>query len=381
VIGCVLIRYYRPALTALVALVVTSACGANMASQSIDMVTQGARAGLTRPVDTTSVLKKLRKNVVIGSTVDSGNGDKGPRAISIVTVEKVLGEGDLLVCNFENSAGSAGSGTTIEILKAAPGSLPTRFVQDGAIEGCDADAIDDDNTVFAGGLTSGELVKLSDTAKTLETYQGSPIKAPFYDAYAVPQQPFSPQYIFIGTTAGGIVSISTGPYGDGIATQVADGFAVNMGTGWSLLAPSGLQYDAEIDTLYIADGVTNTIVAFSHASELLEQDEITVKPSGKTFKCKQPKVTCARLVYSGAPLDGPLASALLPDGNLIVANTRGTANTLVELTPAGQILDTKVIDKSATQGVFGLAAIGTDDANTALYFTDANDNNVHKLER
>ena len=64
-----------------------------------------------------------------------------------------------------------------------------------------------------------------------------------------------------------------------------------------------------------------------------------------------------------------------------MANTGGTANTLVELTPAGQVLDTKVVDKSATQGVFGLAAIGTNDANTALYFTDTNSNNVQELKQ
>ena len=37
-----------------------------------------------RPADTTSILKKLTKDVVIGSTVDAKNGDQGPRSISIV---------------------------------------------------------------------------------------------------------------------------------------------------------------------------------------------------------------------------------------------------------------------------------------------------------
>jgi hypothetical protein len=120
-------------------------------------------------------------------------------------------------------------------------------------------------------------------------------------------------------------------------------------------------------------------VAFSNSSDLLDKDEIIVKPGGKTFKCRYPKTTCGSVVYSGSPLDGPMASALLPNGNLIVANTQGTANTLVELTPGGKILDTKVIDTSSTQGVFGLAAKGTNDSNTVLYYTDTNDNNVHEL--
>jgi hypothetical protein len=75
-----------------------------------------------------------------------------------------------------------------------------------------------------------------------------------------------------------------------------------------------------------------------------------------------------------------MASALLPNGNLVVANTQGTANTLVELTPAGQVLDTEVVDTGSTQGVFGLAAGGTSDSNTVLFYTDTNSNTVHELE-
>jgi sugar lactone lactonase YvrE len=160
---------------------------------------------------------------------------------------------------------------------------------------------------------------------------------------------------------------------------VAKGFGVSKGS--QGLAPSGLQYDPATDTLYIVDGVTNTIVAFSNSSKLLDKDEIIVKAGGKTFSCKYPKTTCASLVYSGSPLDAPMASALLPNGNLIVANTQGTANTLVELTPQGQVLDTKVVDSSSTQGVFGLVAGGTKDSNTVLFFTDTNSNNVQELEQ
>ena len=76
-----------------------------------------------------------------------------------------------------------------------------------------------------------------------------------------------------------------------------------------------------------------------------------------------------------------MAAALLPNGNLIVANTGGTANTLVELTPQGQVLDTKVIDTSSTQGVFGLAARGKGDSDTVLFYTDTNSNSVHELSR
>ena len=126
--------------------------------------------------------------------------------------------------------------------------------------------------------------------------------------------------------------------------------------------------------------MTNTVVLFTHASELLVENEIVVNPDGKTFVCKYKKTTCGKLILAGKPLDSPVAMALLPNGNLVVANGAG-GNTLVELTTTGTVLATKVVDKSKTSGVFGLVAAGKSDADTTLFYTDANDNNLHELER
>jgi hypothetical protein len=52
---------------------------------------------------------------------------------------------------------------------------------------------------------------------------------------------------------------------------IAKGFAVNHGKPGSILAPSGLAYDASIDTLYIVDGTNNTVVSF---------DNVTTIPNG-----------------------------------------------------------------------------------------------------
>ena len=118
-------------------------------------------------------------------------------------------------------------------------------------------------------------------------------------------------------------------------------------------------------------------MSFNNASELLVKDEIIVNKDGKTFTCKYPKTTCGKLVYSGSPLDAPVAMAVLPNGNLVAANSAN--NTLVELTPAGTVLATKVVDKSKTPGVFGIIASGKTDTNTVIFYTDANDNNLHEL--
>jgi hypothetical protein len=379
----------RAALLISATFLVTSACSASNAFPS---TTNTATLQATRsnaelaPSDSTSILKKLTKNVVIGSTVDPTNGDTGPRALSQAAITYGLKKGQLLVCNFADASGSAGNGTTVEVLNPTPGSKPKTFVQSSKIQGCDGDALSSGNHVYGAGLTSGIVAEFDQHGKYKKTY-GSPILAPFADGDAFCGEAYAPEDVYVtDSKTGSIIKFSIGIYGNPNEIQVIAGFGVNKGSGWGVLGPSGLQYDGRKhryrcnDTLYIVDGADNTVVAVSNASSLLVKNEIVVQPGGKTFKCKYPKVTCATLVYSGAPLNAPVASAFLPNGNLIVANTKG-GNKLVELTPMGQILATKTIDKSSVAHVFSLLARGTSDANTVLFYTDTKDNSLHELEQ
>jgi hypothetical protein len=368
------------------ALFATSACGGNATVPS--GVASGLGASFIVPNDTTSILKKLTKDVAIGSTIDRKNGDMGPRAISLVRSTFGLKKGQLVVCNFDDSAGTAGKGSTIEVLNPDPNSKPVTFTQSTKIEGCDGDAVTATNQVYGAGLVSGLVSRFSQMGK-LEKSHGSPIAAPFVDADAFCGEAYAPEDIYIADSkTGSIIKLAFVPVSSGNAkvTQVISGFGINKGSGWSVLGPSGIQYNSKRtgslcnDTLYVVDGVDNTIVAVSNASNLLEKNEIIVKPGGKTFKCAHPKSTCATLVYSGSPLNAPVASALLPNGNLIVANTQG-GNTLVELTPTGKVLDTKTLDTSATADVFGLLATGTSDSDTVLFYTDTKTNTLQELEQ
>jgi hypothetical protein len=367
------------------ALLATSACGGNATVPPGVVSAPGASSIV--PNDTTSILKKLTKDVEIGSTVDRKNGDMGPRAISLARATFGLKKGQLLVCNFDDSAGTAGNGTTIEVLDPDPHSKPVTFTQSTKIEGCDGDAVTATNQVYGAGLVSGLVSRFDQTGK-LEKSHGSPIKIPFADADAFCGEAYAPEDIYIGDSkTGSIVKLAFVPVSSGNVrlTQVITGFSVNKGSGWSALGPSGIQYNSQRtgslcnDTLYIVDGVDNTVVAVSNASNLLEKDEIVVQPGGKKFKCAHPKSTCATLVYSGSPLNAPVASALLPNGNLIVANTGN--NTLVEMTPTGKVLDTKTIDTSTIAHVFGLLATGTSDSDTALFYTDTKTNTLQELEQ
>lgn len=335
------------------------------------------------PADTTSILKKDTKKVEIGSTVDPTNGDTGPHSLQMATYSYgKIKKGDLMYCNFANSAGTAGDGTTVDLISSAPGSKTATFAQSSKIEGCDGAAITYGNIVYATGLTSKDLVEFNQNGKQGKTYT-KPIVDPLADGYG-PEPPggkglYAPYFVFIGDVGSGSLDLySLGLYGTNTDTQVVTGFAVTTVNGWQTFGPSGLAYDNKSGTLYIADGANNTIVAIEHTPNLLEKDEIVVNKGGKTFTCKHKSATCAKLVYSGSPLNAPYAECLLPNGNLIVAD--GADNTLIEMTPSGQVLDTESVDTSGTPGIFGLWATGKTDSDTIIYYTDANTNTIQALE-
>jgi hypothetical protein len=387
------LRINRLVLLATVVALATSACGGNGAVPSNAALAGAAPAGAA-PADTTSILKLLTKNVTIGSTVDAKNGDMGPRAISVVgkTGSGELKAGQVLVCNFADSSGTAGNGTTIEQFNPTASSKPTTFFQNTAIEGCDGDAITgaDNDAVYATGMTSKVMVEITSKGTLKKTYR-SPITQPLADGAAPPIYDYSPEYVFVGNAdTGAVDNIGLGGYGNKKVIEVINGFGVNKGSGFGALGPSALSYwcDAsegsyqcgnKSDVLYVADGACNAVVEITHASSLLVKDEITVQPGCKKFTCLYPKATCAKVVKAGKPLDEPVAQTLLPNGNLIVANAGN--NTLVEMTPKGKVLDTEVIDTGKAPAIFGLAAIGTNDGNTALFYTDTNTNTLQELEQ
>lgn len=368
----------RTALLAVTALLATSACGGGAvpsgALSAGNPSTQVSGASV-RPADSTSILNKLTKDVVIGSTVDPKNGDTGSYALSIAPVNYGLKKGQLLVCDFEDSSGTAGNGESVEVLDNKAGSTPKTFAQTADIKGCDGDAVTSGNQVYVTGYASNLLVGFNQKGKEGKKY---PITAPFANGDAAPGGLYTPEYIFNADSAGDIISLSLGAYGTGKTLQVATGFATNGKSGWSGLGASGVTYNGKSDSLYIVDGVDNTLVEFTHASNLLEKNEIVVEKGGKTFKCLHKSTTCGKLIYAGSALNAPKAATILPNGNFIIANTGD--NNLVEISAAGQVLATKAMDTGKSPGIFGLAAYGTSDSNTVLYFTDTNGNNVQELE-
>lgn len=370
-------------------LLLATACSAQnvaLPSTASTMPSAGAvaLANTLRPEDSTSILKLLTKNVKIASTVDPKNGDQGPHSLQLATTSYgKIKKNDLVVCDFSDKSGTPGNGESVELIPSKAGSKPTTFIQNADIQGCDGAAVVEGNNTYVTGLTSKNDCQYDQNGKLVKCHTNPPTD-PLASAYgATPPRSsgfYSPFFDFVGDVGtGGIDIYSLGIYGTGKLYEGVNGFPVTKVNGWSSLGPSGLAYNNNIGSLYVVDGACNAVVVIDNTPNLLVADEITVSKTCKSFKCKDQKATCAKLVKAGSPLNKPEAEAILPNGNLIVANT-GT-NELVEMTPTGTVLDTEVIDSNKTAGIFGLWATGTKDSNTALFYTDANTNTVQELEQ
>jgi hypothetical protein len=62
-----------------------------------------------------------------------------------------------------------------------------------------------------------------------------------------------------------------------------------------------------------------------------------------------------KTIFSGMPLNSPLGLAIVPNGDIVVANA-GDGN-LVEVSPNRKLVDVKMVDRTNTGGgtLFGLA--------------------------
>lgn len=335
-------------------------------------------APAARPNDTTSLLKTLKKQVVIGSTVDPVNGAGNPYGLTVSpTSSGPIVAGDLLVCNFNAKSNLQGTGASIVALHPGPGSKPLSISTNNTLTGCDAIALGSDGLIWAAAMVANDNPLITASGALSANLKGKPLTQPWGQTFAQPPNG-TPAYYETNAGDGSVVRISLGPpfkY-----TVVATGFPVNQGKPGTALAPSGLAYDPKIDTLYFADGMNDTVVALAKASTL-GSGGVTATKNGMRFT--GPNAKSARVIFAGKPLNGPISAALLPNGNLVIGNTldpNGT-NLLVEITPGGRLLATRNVDKGAAGALFGIVATGTSDRDTKIYFNDDNDNNLQVLEK
>jgi len=328
--------------------------------------------------DTTSLLKLLKKQVVIGSLVDPKNGASNPYGLTVAPVTSgPFTAGDLVVCNFNSKAGVQGAGESIVAIHPAPGSTPVEISADKTLRGCDALALGGDDTIWAAAQVANDNPIIGTNGKLELNIKGKPFDQPWGQVFAQPANG-SPAFYETNAGDGSIVRINlSSPFTYDV---IGSRFPVNHGAPGTALAPSGLSYDAKHDTLYFADGKDDTVVAFENVSKIPSGGIVSNK-AGTAFS--GPSAKSARIVYAGKPLNGPISTALLPNGNLIVGNTLDPAGTnlLIEIAANGKLLATRNVDKGASGAIFGIVAAGTSDADTTIYFNDDNDNNLQSLTR
>jgi hypothetical protein len=325
-----------------------------------------------------SMLKLLRKKVVIGSTVDSKFHQLNPYGLDVAPVAAgKFAAGDLAVCNFNAKSNVQGTGFTIVALHPVPGSKPLLVSSSRTLLGCSSMALGSDDTIWATAFAADDNPVIGSDGKLLTNIKGKPFVRPWGQAFAQPKNG-PPAFYESNAGNGAIVRINLG------ATftydVIATGFPVNHGRPGSILAPSGLNYDRRSDTLYVVDGQSNAVVALRKPGTI-GRHGIVVSGDGKSFSGVD--AALARVVFAGSPLNGPISSALLPNGNLVVGNTLDPngKNLMVEMTPHGKMLAVRNVDRGAAGSIFGMVATGTGDSDTKIYFNDDNHNEVEALER
>lgn len=324
-----------------------------------------------------SILKELKKQVVIGSTVDPVNGAQNPYGLTVASVAAgKLRTGDLLVCNFNGKSNVQGTGESVIALHPMRGSKPAHISSIAALKGCDALALGSDGLIWAAAMVADDNPVIDASGKLVRNIKGPPFAQPWGQIFAHHKQG---TLVFYATNAatGTVVRIKQG----GTVTHdvIAAGFPVNHGKPGTALAPSGLAYDPRIDTLYFVDGKNDTLVALKNVASIPKNG---IKAIDNGMKFSGPSAGHARIVYAGDPLNGPISTALLPNGNIVAGNTLDPngKNLMVEISASGKLLDVLNVDKGAQGALFGIVATGSG-ADTKIYFNDDNDNNVQVLER
>ena len=150
-------------------------------------------------------------------------------------------------------------------------------------------------------------------------------------------------------------------------TRIGSGYAHQPNRAAVVVGPTGLAYDPNRDTLYVASTDDNKIFAIGDAG-----DRTSDAGTGYVVFADQNH------------LHGPLGLVLASNGNLISANgdavnSGGTPNDLVEFTPQGLLIATYQLDGGAPGAAFGIAITASrgavrfaavdDDLNTVTIWT------------
>ncbi len=331
------------------------------------------------------------------ATTQPHNLDQNP--YGIVTVPSSIGSlqrGDLLVSNFNNSANTQGTGTTIVQIPAGgnsqvPGSASV-FAHihasklpgpcPGGVGLTTALGVTRSGFVIVGSLptTDGQLdtagagclLVLNSHGKVVKTIAGGPINGP-WDMTLVDHGDFAT--LFVTNVENGNVATSPTPVNKGTVVRIqlltipgikpqvlderviATGFPELASSTAVVLGPTGVAL-SESGTLYVADTEANRIAAIPNASTR----ERSIGGGGLT-------------VTSGGALNAPLGMTLAPNGDILTAN--GDDGLVVETSPFGH----QVANVDTGFGAGSLFGLTVPRHGHKVYLVDDGNNTLAVLQR
>jgi hypothetical protein len=336
-----------------------------------------------------SILSMLSPSTIttIGSTVDPIEHGDNPYGLALAPVTAgLVTAGDLIVCNFNDGAtNTQGNGTTIVGLHPTPGATPYRIAQSSSLQGCNALATLPDGSISAAAYSANQnpLVAPSGTVNT--PFSADTFASPWGEAY-VAANGQNPAALYVSNTDGSIDRITLNGDTQTAFMQIVQGFCAGGAPG-SIYAPAGLTYDPSVDTLYVIDTSSYSVVALANVSSIAASGVAVAGQCSSTASAPTPMPTfsgpsasSASVIAHGAPLFAPLSAALLADGDLIVENSDinipsgQTPNLAVEVSPVlpgGFVGQPLQLDGSGVPGaLFGIVATVDSQGNQLVYFND-----------
>ncbi|HEY0746698.1 MAG TPA: hypothetical protein VGD63_08370 [Steroidobacteraceae bacterium] len=368
----------------------------------------------------------VAKIVTIGPALDPAKSQFNGNPYGLViapTTAGLITKGDLIVCNFNAAVMSAqtasvqGTGTTIVGLHPAAGSMPYPIADDPKLEGCNALAIFPDDSIAAAAWAPSLNPLVTATGLVNDPFgsagAGDKFVGPWGEAYAPGGTAgVENPALYVSEFDGSIDRIDLNVDAQSKYTKIATGFCVSGSPG-AIFAPSGLTYDPSIDTLYVVDTSSNSVVAFAKASTITSAGVVvngqcpagTPTPPTPALTFSGPMAASARVIAQGGPLIAPISAALLSNGDLIVANgdlnitAAQMPNLAVEVSPVvpgGFVGQPIQLDAGTTTpqapacgatgagatpscgqaALFGIVATVDAQGNPLIYFNDDNANAV-----
>jgi hypothetical protein len=299
------------------------------------------------------------------STVPA-NGDVNPYGVAFVphgfrSGSGPLEPGDVLVSNFNDSANAQGTGTTI--VRITQGGVQSLFFQAPAGVGLTTAlgvlkrgfvVVGNLPTDAMGNVHQGSLFILDANANVVMNLTSSTLLDGPWDL-TVHDQGERAQ-VFVSNVLSGTITRLDLVFEEGKGktlavqhmTQIASGYVHHLDPAALVVGPTGLAYDAESDTLYVAATGDNKIFSVAEARR------------------RSTDAGVGTVVYQDdTHLHGPLGLLLAPNGHLITANgdavnAGGTQNDLVEFTRHGQFVANFQVDSGAGGGAFGIGITGSE---------------------